>query len=105
MRDKYNECGPVYGVPLIQFLPLGKGSMIQAMPSRRDLSGIRNHGQGERVVAGYEVLLANYQAQNETIDQLIDAIIRVISGEFNGRELHEILEELSTRAIPRLSVL
>lgn len=54
------EKGPIYGVPLIDSLPLGDGGFTQAMPSRSDLEGIRNYRQGQRVVAGYEVLLAAY---------------------------------------------
>ena len=56
-----NEHGPIYGVPLIDHLPLGRGSMRQAMPDRADLEGVRDYRQGQRVVAGYEVLLWHYQ--------------------------------------------
>lgn len=53
-----NETGPVYGVPLIDTLPLGTGGMLQQMPSRHDLEECQKRHQ--RVVAGYEVLLAHY---------------------------------------------
>lgn len=48
--------GPIYGVPLIDSLPLGSGCMRQQMPSRSDLLE-----SSERVAAGYEVLLSHYQ--------------------------------------------
>ena len=51
--------GPIYGVELIDTLPLGSGQMIQQMPSRADLEQSRTHG--DRVAAGYEILLAHYR--------------------------------------------
>lgn len=54
-----SEKGPIYGVPLIDDLPLGAGSMKQAMPSRGDLEAVAEINQ--RTVAGYEVLLDHYQ--------------------------------------------
>jgi len=51
------ERGPVYGVLLIDTLPIGSG-MLQQMPSRYDLEMCRK--RSERVVAGYEVLLSHY---------------------------------------------
>jgi hypothetical protein len=54
------ETGPVYGVELIDSLPLG--GMTQQMPSRDDLEGVKDYRQGQRVVAGYEVLLAHYKS-------------------------------------------
>lgn len=51
------EFGPIYGVKLIDSLPLNNG-MLQAMPSRDDLEQARKGY--ERVVAGYEVLLQHY---------------------------------------------
>lgn len=53
------EKGPIYGVPLIDDLPLGTGPMKQAMPSSDDLAAVAEINQ--RTVAGYEVLLAHYQ--------------------------------------------
>ena len=55
-----NETGPIYGVELIKSLPLGGGSMKQAMPSRADLEQVRKIS--ERTAAGYEVLLDHYQS-------------------------------------------
>ena len=60
------EKGPVYGVELISSLPLGKGAMTQAMPSRSDLTAIvKHHG---RVAAGYEVLLSHYTNLKARLD-------------------------------------
>lgn len=59
------ERGPVYGVELLESLPLDGGSMRQALPSRRDLEHVRK--VNERTAAGYEVLLEHYrrlQAEN-----------------------------------------
>lgn len=53
-----NQIGPIYGVPLIDYLPLEDG-MRQAMPSRPDLELVRHCSS--RTVAGYEVLLASHQ--------------------------------------------
>jgi hypothetical protein len=53
------ETGPIYGVELIDDLPLGTGMMRQAMPSRDDLERVMERNQ--RTVAGYEVLLAHYK--------------------------------------------
>jgi hypothetical protein len=53
------EVGPVYGVKLIDSLPLNGGTMYQAMPSRADLEQVRKIN--ERVAAGFEVLLGHYR--------------------------------------------
>jgi hypothetical protein len=53
------EKGPIYGVELIDSLPLGTGSMKQAMPSRDDLKAVLK--VSERTVAGYEILLDHYR--------------------------------------------
>ena len=52
-----NETGHVYGVSLIDELPL-TGNMRQAMPSRADLEQVNQ--RNPRVAAGYEVLLASH---------------------------------------------
>ena len=62
------EKGPLYGVELIEDLPIGEGSMRQAMPSRSDLTGIAKINQ--RVVAGYEVLLAHYRESQAEVERL-----------------------------------
>jgi hypothetical protein len=53
------DSGPVYGVRLIDSLPIGTGQMLQAMPKRSDL--IQAQKVSERTVAGYEVLLSHYR--------------------------------------------
>lgn len=59
--------GPVYGVELIDTLPLGSGGMLQQMPDRDDLKNARRVDGGERVAAGYEVLLAHYRSAMEKL--------------------------------------
>lgn len=70
------ETGPVYGVPLIDTLPLGTGAMCQQMPSRADLEQVRK--RNERVVAGYEVLLVHFRECQE--------IARALHAEFRNLE-------------------
>lgn len=66
--------GPLYGVELIESFPIG-GGMRQAMPSREGLDQVRQ--VNERVVAGYEVLLFNYDrqlAENERLKGFIRSV-------------------------------
>lgn len=70
------ETGPIYGVPLIQSLPLGKnGGMLQQMPSRADLSSVRK--VCERVAAAYEVLLSHYRANAFRVAELESEVMRL----------------------------
>lgn len=62
------ETGPIYGVPLIDTLPLGTGMMTQQMASRDDLVFVRLHS--ERVVAAYEVALAHLADAREEVKLL-----------------------------------
>jgi hypothetical protein len=64
------ELGPVYGVELLDTLPLNGGTMRQALPSRSDLEGIQNYRQGLRVVAGYEVLMEHYHRAISEVERL-----------------------------------
>ena len=74
MSDKYSAkagVGPVYGVPLIDSLPLndgGAGTMKQVMPSESDLNDVM--GISVRTVAGYEVLLNHWRAAKTRIAEL-----------------------------------
>lgn len=71
------ETGPIYGVPLIETLPLGtNGGMLQRMPSRADLQDIRQ--MCERACAGYEVLLSHYRAKCERVAQL-EEVSRILT--------------------------
>lgn len=64
-----SETGPIYGVPLIDCLPMDMDNgMKQAMPSREDLVRVRS--VSDRTVAGYEVLLSHYRRAMEEIDRL-----------------------------------
>ena len=63
------ETGPIYGVPLIDTLPLCEGGMRQQMPSRHDLAWCQDVN-AYRVAAGYEVLLAHYHRVCEERNRL-----------------------------------
>lgn len=60
--------GPIYGVQLLDTLPLGSGCMLQQMPSRYDLQRVERVSQ--RTVAGLEVLTAHYRNVTEGIGRL-----------------------------------
>lgn len=62
--------GPIYGVNLIDSLPIG-GGMKQSMPSRRDLVEVSEVNQ--RVVAGYEVAIATIESRDIEIEALKEA--------------------------------
>lgn len=62
------ELGPIYGVELLDSLPLD-GGMLQQLPSRDDLESIRDLRNGERIVAGYEVLLEHYRRVKAAMDE------------------------------------
>ena len=57
------ETGPLYGVRLLKQLPIGRGAMLQALPSREDLDRVSQISI--RTVAGYEVLLSHFIALAE----------------------------------------
>jgi len=65
-----SETGPIYGVELLDSLPIGDGTMRQALPSRVDLEGVKDYRQGQRVVAGYEVLLEHYRQAIEVLREV-----------------------------------
>lgn len=65
--------GPVYGVELIDTLPLGKGGFFQEMPSEADLRDVMKRSRcGERVAAGYEVLLNHYRTTKDLLGRIAD---------------------------------
>lgn len=72
-----SEKGPIYGVELIDSLPLGKSGMLQAMPTRDDLRSVRC----ERVAAGYEVLLAHYLELKKRVDREVSEAEKFAWGE------------------------
>ena len=77
---KTTETGPIYGVTLLETMPLDGGTMRQALPSRRDLDDCRKaHFNGcDRLVAGYEVLLEHFyrlKAGIETLRPLLDKCV------------------------------
>jgi len=78
-----SELGPLYGVELIDDLPLrpGKeGGMRQQMPSCSDLQGVKNYRQGQRVVAGYEVLLNHWREQCYELERLQAIVAKCSAG-------------------------
>ncbi len=90
LTEEDEKNGPIYGVPLMSELPLGRGCMLQALPNRRDLERINEFLDGQRVVAGYEVLLHHYRRQLGISNVLADDLAR-----FTGRT---VPEELKTAA-------
>ena len=93
--DTSGEVGPVYGVELIDTLPLGTGCMRQQMPSHDDLKYVRSWS--ERTVAGYEVLLAHYYDKVSEIERLKELIRTVIAGPFVLTELQEAIGDLAEK--------
>ena len=87
-----NESGPVYGVRLIKSLPLGSGGMVQAMPSKTDLSQVQKIN--ERTVAGFEVLTEHYREQCNEVARLKDLIRQVIEGRWSVTLLQEAIGDL-----------
>lgn len=80
------ETGPIYGVPLIDTLPLNEtGTLRQQMPMRKDLI-LCNHSHS-RVANGYEVLLAHYRKVCEERDRLRQQVRDfVVDNEFRKME-------------------
>jgi hypothetical protein len=70
------EKGPIYGVELIDSLPLGTSMMRQAMPSRDDLMAVLEVSQ--RAVAGYEVLLDHWRAAAVAAAELLEALTELV---------------------------
>lgn len=73
-HERYEHgLGPIYTVPLIDSLPLNPenaSGTLQQMPTADDLKGIKDYRQGQRVVAGYEVLLHHWRLQQAEITRL-----------------------------------
>ena len=76
------ETGPIYGVELIDTLPLDGGMMRQQLPSRDDLERVAKIS--ERTVAGYEVLLEHYRRLRDVINQLVDGCEREMDDQTQG---------------------
>ena len=70
-----NESGPIYGIQLIDSLPLGVGDnpLLQAMPGREELKKVQEISS--RTVGGFEVLLHHYRqllAERERLIELVN---------------------------------
>lgn len=87
-----NEFGPVYGVALIDTLPLGKGGMLQQMPSRSDLDKVKRIST--RTVAGYEVLLDHYMNEKAEVARLKEVIRSVIKGDWSITGLQDAIGDV-----------
>lgn len=85
--------GPIYGVELLETLPLGTGVMLQAMPSRDDLKQVMRINQ--RTVAGFEVLTDHYRHQCEEVVRLTGLIRNVIAGKWCLTDLQEAIGDLN----------
>ncbi len=65
MTQSVIECGPIYGVSLIQSVPISTTGMNQACPGSRELRAASKAGF-QRLVAAYEVLLSHYKMNEES---------------------------------------
>lgn len=90
------ESGPVYGVRLIDTLPLGNGPMLQAMPTRQDLIDARS--MSERAVAGYEVLLSHYRELLIYKEAMDSMAAQMIHPKMTGREMAQMQLKGTTSA-------
>ena len=77
-----SENGPIYGVELIESLPIPGIGMSQAMPGRDELARVSHNGF-ERTAAAYEVLLAHWRARGEEIERL-EAIVDKLPNTADG---------------------
>ena len=86
-----SEIGPVYGVQLIDTLPLGKGGWLQQMPGRDDLEQVQK--RNERVVAGYEVLLGHYSALIDDLPSKVEMQALELAFEYRLAHLKETQQD------------
>jgi hypothetical protein len=72
--SKSKEFGPIYGVELLDVLPISErsGRMFQALPSRADLEKVGH--SCTRAAAGYEVLLAHYREEKRKLAAAREAL-------------------------------
>lgn len=86
MRD---NTGPIYGVKLLEALPLGKSGMNQAMASREDLKRVKQ--VSERTAAAYEVLTEHYREVHRENLRFRLLIEDVIKGQYSLTRLQEAI--------------
>lgn len=86
------DSGPVYGVRLIDTMPLGSGGMLQQMPDRQELEEVKK--RSHRTVAAYEVLLSHYRQSTEEVERLKGVIRQVIAGEWSPTGLQEAIGDV-----------
>ena len=85
------EIGPLYGVPLLDTLPIG-GGMSQQMASADDLLKVRR--VSERTVAAYEVLTEKYRQECNKVEECKNLIRQVIGGHWTITMLQEAINEI-----------
>lgn len=75
--------GPCYGVPLLDWLPIGSGTMRQALPSSSDLA-FANDRVNSRVSGGYEVLLDHWRVSVAALEVAARTLEACINAEQMG---------------------
>lgn len=71
MPKAESKAGPLYGVELLESLPIGNAGWSQAMPGREELARVAKISS--RTVAAYEVLTAQYlrlKAESEKLESV-----------------------------------
>lgn len=95
------ERGPIYGVELIETLPLGGGVMLQQMPTRGDLQWVRTHG--DRVAAGYEVLLSHWRQAIKERDEALAELQKTLDAGAVWEGAYRESQQESASEIERLA--
>ncbi len=96
------ETGPVYGVELLDSLPLGNGGMSQACPSRTDLMRIAQSDLvgSTRVVAGYEIVVDHFRELASALRELHDFAEPSTDLDYGDRSRHAF--ERAARLLERV---
>jgi hypothetical protein len=95
------ERGPIYGVELIETLPLGGGVMLQQMPTRSDLQWVRTHG--DRVAAAYEVLLSHWRQAIKERDEALAELQKTLDADAVWEGAYRESQQESASEIERLT--
>jgi chromosome segregation ATPase len=95
------ERGPIYGVELIETLPLGGGVMLQQMPTRGDLQWVRTHC--DRVAAGYEVLLSHWRKAIKERDEALAELQKTLDAGAVWEGAYRESQQESASEIERLT--
>lgn len=91
--------GPVYGVPLLESLPLGKCGMEQALPRRDELAQV--YKCFPRVACGYEALLAHYHElvqEKANVDSMLEELTMHLSaGRVMASDITKCIAQMTLR--------